>query len=140
MWSTTNGSGNFRIISESGMISGASRCNTTCQPRPFDAVDDAVEHGHVGRAAKMLDEIEARAAHAAAIEPVVVLVGETVVDDGDAAIALRVGRNAVEHRRVVGAMAARLHDHGALDAEMGVQRAPAFPSAHRPACSAGSRA
>ena len=39
---------------------------------PLDAVDDAVEHGHVGRAAQMLDEIEAHAAHAAGIEPVVV--------------------------------------------------------------------
>ena len=127
-------------MSDSGTMSGASRCSTTCQPQLLDAVDDAVEHGHVGRAAEMLDEIEAHAAHAAVVQLVVIGVGEAVVDDGDAAIALRIGRDAVEHRRVVGAVAARLHDHGALDAEMVVQRRAAFPSARPPACSGGSGA
>ncbi len=107
-------------------MSGASTCSTTCQPRPFDAVDDAVEHGHVGRAAEMLHEIETHAAHAAGVELVEILVGEAVVDDRDAAIALWVRRNAVEHRRVVGAVAARLHDDRALDAEMRMQRREHF--------------
>jgi hypothetical protein len=87
----------------------------------LDAVEDAVEHDHVGRAAEMLDEIGAHAAHAAFVEPVEIGIGEAVVDDGDAAIAFGVGGDAVEHRQVVGAVAARLHDHRA-----------------RPACSGGS--
>ena len=66
----------------------------------LDAVDDAVEHRHVGRAAEMLDEIEAHAAHAAGMKAVIVRIGEAVVDDGDAAIALRVRRDAIEHRRL----------------------------------------
>ncbi len=35
----------------------------------LDAVDDMVKHRHVGRAAEMFDEIEARAAHAAGMQP-----------------------------------------------------------------------
>ena len=92
----------------------------------LDAVDRAREQPHVGRAAQMLDEIEAHAAHAAGIEPVEILVGETVVDDGDAAVARRVGRNAIEHGGIVAAVAARLHDHRARNAEMVVQRAQHF--------------
>ena len=89
----------------------------------LDAVDDAVEHAHVGRAAQVLDEIEAHAAHAAGMQPVVFGIAEAVVDDGDAAIALGIRRDAVEHGGIVAAVAARLHDHRALDAEMVVQRA-----------------
>jgi hypothetical protein len=92
----------------------------------LDAVDDTVEHGHVGGAAEMLDEIEAHAAHAAFVELVEIGLAEAVVDDGDAAIALGIGGDAVEHRLVVDAVAARLHDHRARDAEMAVQRAQHF--------------
>ena len=92
----------------------------------LDAVDHAVEHRHVGRAAQMLDEIEAHAAHAAGIRACRSRIAETVVDYGDAAIAFGVGRDAIEHRRVVGAMAARLHDHRTLDAKMRVQRGQHF--------------
>jgi hypothetical protein len=35
MWSTMNGSGSARIIADSGSTLGASRCSTTCQPRPL---------------------------------------------------------------------------------------------------------
>src|SRR4029078_10534299 len=130
-----NGSGSFRIISESGMMSGASTCRTTCQPRPLMraitrlniamsgappsvAFDPAVKHRHVRRAAEMLHEIETHAAHAAGPEPVEILVAEAVVDDVHTAITFGIRRNAVEHRRVVGAVAARLHNDRALDAEM----------------------
>src|SRR5262249_45492378 len=51
-----------------------------------------------------------------------ILVGETVVDDRNAAIALRIRGDAVEHRRIVGTVAAGLHDDRALDAEMCMQR------------------
>ncbi len=50
------------------------------------------------------------------------LVGETIVHDRNAPIAFRVGGDAIEHRRIVGAVAARLHDDRAFDAEMRMQR------------------
>src|SRR5437016_607377 len=92
----------------------------------LDAVDDAIEHRHVGGATEMLDEIEAHPAHTGAIERVEIAVGEIVVDNGNAAIALRVGRDAVEHRGIVGTVAACLHDYGAFDPQMRVQRCKHF--------------
>ena len=72
MWSITNGSGSFADhVGERNDV-GRVEMQHHMPAAPLDAVDDAVEHGHVGRAAEMLDEIEAHAAHAAAVEPVVV--------------------------------------------------------------------
>src|SRR5262249_18477669 len=78
------------------------------------------------RAAEMLYEVEADAANAARIKRVEILVGETLVDDRNAAIALRIRSDAVKHRRIVGAVAAGLHDNRALDAEMCMQRREHF--------------
>ena len=92
----------------------------------LDAVDDAVKCRHVGGAAEMFDKIEAYAAHAAAVEFFVISVDETIVDNGDAAKAFGIGCEAIEHRSIVGAVATRLHDHGAVDAKVRVQRRPHF--------------
>ena len=78
-----------------------------------------------GAPPRWLDEIEARAAHSTVVQGAQSLSVKRVVDDGDAAVARGVGGDAVEHGAVVGAVAARLHDHGARDAETVVQRASA---------------
>ena len=70
----------------------------------------------------MFDEIKSHAADTATIEDVEVLVGEAIVDDGDATVAARVGGDAIKHRGIVGAMATRLHNHRAIYSEMRVQR------------------
>src|SRR6185437_427279 len=88
----------------------------------LDTVHHAVEYRHVRRATEMLDEIEAHSPHAATIEPVVVGVGKAVGDNRNTAVAFRVGRKAIEHRRIVAAVAACLHNHRALDAEVRMQR------------------
>ena len=92
----------------------------------FHLVDDLVEHAHVRHAAEMLDEIETHATHAAGVELIKLLVGNAVIDHGDAAIAFRIGGQTVHHRRIVEPVAAGLHDHGAIDAEIIVQRAQHF--------------
>jgi hypothetical protein len=55
------------------------------------------------------------------VESVEILVGEVIIDDRNAAVAARVGGNAIEHGGIIGAMAARLHNHRAIDSEMRVQ-------------------
>src|SRR5262249_11679132 len=92
-------------------------------PSPaLDAINHAIKHRHIGRAAKMFHEIETYAAHAAAIEGLEILVGEIIVDNCNAAIAPWIGGDAVEHGGVVGSVTARLHDDGALYSQMSVQR------------------
>src|SRR6478609_11447682 len=90
-------------------------------PPPLDAIDNAIERGHIGRATEMFHEIEAYSAHAAAIERVEILVRETVVDNGNATIAPGIGGDAIEHRSIISAVTTRLHDYGAFNAEVRVQ-------------------
>src|SRR5262245_6382412 len=87
----------------------------------LDAVDHAIKHRHVRGAAEMLDEIKAHSPDASAVERIEVFVGEAVIDYGDAPITPGTGGDAIKHRGIVGAVAARLHDHGTIDAEVGVQ-------------------
>jgi len=101
-----------------------------------DALQHALEEPHVGPAAEMLDEIEAHAAHPAGLEHGVVLVGHGIVDDGDAAVAAVARGDGVERGAVVAAVAARLHDDRALDAEQAMQRGE-IPSGRRAACRSG---
>src|SRR5258708_21256636 len=67
----------------------------------LDAIDNTVESGHVRCTAEMLDEVKTHAAYAAAIERIEILVGETVVYNGDAAKAFGVGCNAFQHCAIV---------------------------------------
>jgi hypothetical protein len=96
-------------------MSGASTCKT-----PLDAVNYAIKHRHVRGAAEMPDEIKPHSPHASAVERIEIFVGESVIDDGDAPITSWIGSDAIEHRGIVGAVAACLHDHGPVDAEMRV--------------------
>src|SRR5690242_2675994 len=105
MWSMTKVSGSFLIVSMFGTMSAPPRCSTTCQPRPLMRSMTVLKTAMSG------------------VPLVEIGVGKRVVDDGDAAIALRVRMQAIHHRAVVGAVAARLHDHRARDAEIVVQRA-----------------
>ncbi len=104
IWSTINGNGNFCIISESGMISGASG-HATGRPVPataFDAIDDPIENGHVRCTAEMFDEVETHPSDATPIERIKIFIGEAIVYNGDATIAFGVGCNAIQHGGIVG--------------------------------------
>ena len=90
---------------------------------PLDAAEHRIEHREVRGAAEMPDEIETHASHAAGLQPVELGIGHAGIEDGDAAPGAAGSGDRVQHRRVVGAVAARLHDHRALDAEEGVQPA-----------------
>ena len=82
-----------------------------------NALNDMVEHVHVRHAAEMLDEVEADAPDSAVVQRGVVRLGEGRIDDRDPAIAAAAGRDGVEHRAIVGAVAARLNDDGPFDAQ-----------------------
>ncbi len=69
----------------------------------------------------MLDEVEARAAHAAIVQRLVFGISKRVVDNADAPDVRRIVGDGVEHGAVVAAVAARLHDDRAIDAEMAMQ-------------------
>ena len=92
----------------------------------LDPPQHAMEHLQVGRAAKMRDKIEAHATHTGFVERLQVVVRDRRVDDGNAAIAAVAPRDRIEHRSVVGAVAARLHNHPASEAQMVVQRGERF--------------
>src|SRR5262249_48631771 len=92
----------------------------------LDTIDHASEHRHIGCTTEMLDEIKTHPAHTAAIERVEIFVAKTTVDNCDPAIALRIGGYTIEHRDVVGTVAARLHDHRAINAKMCMQRCQHF--------------
>ena len=79
----------------------------------------AVSAAHRQDAAAVLqiDDVAARAAHAARVHRLDRLRLDVEVDHRDAAQPRRIGVEGVEHRPVVGAVDARLHEHGALDAE-----------------------
>src|SRR4029077_20004236 len=69
----------------------------------------------------MFHEIEAHAAHTAAVERVEILVGETFVDNGNTTIALWIGSDAIEHRSIISAVTTCLHDYGTFNAKVRVQ-------------------
>jgi hypothetical protein len=85
-----------------------------------DAVEGPVEHMEVRRAAEVADEVEARPPDAAAVQCFELRVGRVGAEDADAAVGAAAGGDGVEHRAVVGAVAARLHDHRALHADRAV--------------------
>src|SRR5215472_7492075 len=74
----------------------------------------------------MLHEVEAHTAHAALVKVAEIPVGDTLIDNGDAAIAPARGGDRVEHGAVVAAVTARLHDDRALDAKEAMERHQAF--------------
>src|SRR5690606_11411955 len=71
----------------------------------------------VGHAAQVLHEVEADAADTAGVQVLEVLVREARVDVRDAAVLAAALRDRIEDHRVVGAVAARVDEHGALEAE-----------------------
>ena len=103
------------------MTSGSVDVQDDVPAPPLDAVDDAIERGHIGRAAETFHEIEAHAAHTAAVERVEILVGETFVDNGDTTIAPGIGGDAIEHRSIISAVTTRLHDYRTFNAKVRVQ-------------------
>src|SRR5262249_47952171 len=86
----------------------------------LDAVDHAIKHRQVRGAAEMLDEIKSHSPYTPTIERIKILNGESVINKCDAPVTSGIGSDAIEHRGIVGAVAARLHDHGTVDAEVGV--------------------
>ena len=84
---------------------------------PGDALHHRPEALGLGRPAEMLDEVEASAPDAGVVELAELVVAERLVDHRHAGIATASVAESVEHRRVVGAVAARLHENGVLQAE-----------------------
>ena len=93
---------------------------------PLDTFEHTVEYIEIGRAAQMRDEIEAHAAHAACVEVGQLFVGDTAIDDRHAAIAAVTACDCIEHRGIVRAVAACLHDHTPARAEKIMQRGQAL--------------
>ena len=122
MWSITNGTGSARISRRQRYDVGRIHVQDDMPAERRDAADHPVEDVHVRGAAKVPHEVEAHAAHAARMQRLQRPLLEGVVDDGDAARRLRRGGDGVEHGGIVGAVAARLHDHGAAEAQVRVQR------------------
>ena len=71
----------------------------------------------LGRAPEMAGEGEPHPAHPALVQPLEIRLGERIVDHGDAAVAAAAAGDGVQHGRIVGAAAARLHDDRALEPE-----------------------
>ena len=113
-----NGTGSVRSIESNSSRSFASKCSTTCQSKRRRARDEPLELAHVGRAAQVLHEVEADAANAAVVQllrnPRSV---KRLVDVRDAAIAAAALRDRVQDHRVVDAVAARVDEHGARQAQ-----------------------
>src|SRR5260370_25645396 len=88
------------------------------RPNPLE---DTPENIHVRHAAEVLDEIEAHAANSALLQATVVVVGESLIDNGNPAITAAARSNRIEHRAVIGAMTARLNNYGSLNTERFMQ-------------------
>jgi hypothetical protein len=86
-----------------------------------DPVHRPLEQVHVRRAAEVADEVEAHPADPAFVQRPQLGLAVAPVDDGHAAVAVRTPGDGIQHRPVVGPVAARLDDDGTLDAEMGVK-------------------
>ena len=77
-----------------------------------DPMDDPPELAELGRATEVGDEVEPCATHAGVVQLGDVGVGERLVDHRHARVATLPAMQGVDHRRVVGAVAAGLHEHG----------------------------
>src|ERR1700683_2589021 len=88
----------------------------------LDARNRALEEVLIGPAAQMLHEIESYAAYATLVQLAEFPIVRALVDDGDAAVVPAAGGYRIQRRAVVGAVAARLDDHRAGDAQKAVQR------------------
>src|SRR5690606_17383258 len=80
-----------------------------------DPPHELVELAEIGRAAEMGNEVEADAADAAVVEPFELRIRDRTVDVRDAAIAAAALRDRIEDHGIVGAVTARVHEHGALE-------------------------
>ena len=88
-----------------------------CQPSLAMRAAMPLHHVLRRRIDQPLDEIEAHALHAGAVQLLELLVGEALVDEGDA-LRLAVRRHQrIDQRAVVGVVAGRLHDHVLVEAE-----------------------
>ena len=102
-------------------MSLASKCRTMCHPHGCDAIDESPEHVELGRSAEVGDEVEAGAAHAGVVEAGDVGVGERLVDHRHPGVAALAALEGVDHRHVVGAVAARLDEHRPREPEPELQ-------------------
>src|SRR5271167_3999990 len=75
----------------------------------------------VRHAAEVLDEIEANAANSPLVQALQFAVGHRIGNAGHSAIGIAARRDGIQGYIHLGAVAARMHDHGARDAELGVQ-------------------
>ena len=82
-----------------------------------DAPDDPPEDVEVRCPAEVGDEVEPGATHAGVVERADLRVGERIVDHRHAGEAPAATADGVEHRRVVGAVTARLDEHRAAEPE-----------------------
>src|SRR6266699_1449087 len=87
----------------------------------LNSLDNMAEDIHVRHAAQVLDEIEAHASDPALLQRSIILVGERLIDDGDAAITAAACGDGIEHGTVLGAVTARLNNHASLNSESFVQ-------------------
>ena len=86
-----------------------------------DALHGAAHEPGIGPALQVLHEIEAHAANSALVQALELAVGAALLDDRGAAVAPARARDRVERRAHVRAVAGRVHDHRALEAEDPVQ-------------------
>src|SRR5437879_12793440 len=87
----------------------------------LNSLDNMAEDIHVRHAAQVLDEIEAHASDPALLQRSIILVGERLIDDGDAAITAAACGDDIEHRSGVRAVTARLTNHPSRDSPSSVQ-------------------
>ena len=83
-----------------------------CQPRGATRATVRSTSTGVGRASEVGDEVDPRAPNTGFVELGDLGVGRRVVDHGHASVATVAAPERVEQRGVVGAVAARLHEHG----------------------------
>src|SRR5690606_25012419 len=87
----------------------------------LDHRDHLVEAVEVGGAAQVGDEVDPGAPDPGLVEGRQVIGGERLVDHRHPGEAAGAAPQGVDHRGVVGAVAARLHEHGPGEAEVVVQ-------------------
>ena len=91
-----------------------------------DHRDHPLEHPLVGHAPEMANEVEPAAPHPALMQLPQLALADAVVDVGNSAVAPAADRDRIERDAIVGAVHARIDDHGAPDAEPCVQRHERF--------------
>ncbi len=86
-----------------------------------DHLDNAIEGPHVGNTTEMSNKIEPATAKAALVQSAQFALAHSAVEIGNGPVGAATGGDGIERDAVVGAMHAGIDDHGAADAELGMQ-------------------